>query len=108
MERVCGCRWLDVIRHREASDLFPRKRDRLTRASSTEPGINAAPAGSCPLSAWRPRQPGVLPFVKRREPVMQNLSRRDVVIGAGLAAALSLDGRVGIVSQALAQPMPDA
>ena len=39
---------------------------------------------------------------------MQNLSRRDVVIGAGLAAALSLDGRVGIVSPALAQPMPDA
>jgi glyoxylase-like metal-dependent hydrolase (beta-lactamase superfamily II) len=39
---------------------------------------------------------------------MQNLSRRDVVIGAGLAAALGLNGRVGIVSPALAQPMPDA
>jgi glyoxylase-like metal-dependent hydrolase (beta-lactamase superfamily II) len=39
---------------------------------------------------------------------MQNLSRRDVVIGAGLAAALSFDGRVGIVSPVLAQPMPDA
>ena len=39
---------------------------------------------------------------------MQTLSRRDVVIGAGLAAALGLNGRVGIVSPALAQPMPDA
>jgi len=38
---------------------------------------------------------------------MQNLSRRDVVIGAGLAAALSFDGHVGIVSPVLAQPMPD-
>jgi glyoxylase-like metal-dependent hydrolase (beta-lactamase superfamily II) len=37
---------------------------------------------------------------------MLNVSRRDVVIGAGLAAALGLNHRLVIVSPAQAQPMP--
>jgi glyoxylase-like metal-dependent hydrolase (beta-lactamase superfamily II) len=39
---------------------------------------------------------------------MLNLSRRDVVIGAGLAAALGLNSRLAIVGQASAQPAPEA
>jgi glyoxylase-like metal-dependent hydrolase (beta-lactamase superfamily II) len=38
---------------------------------------------------------------------MLNVSRRDVVIGAGLAAALGLNYRLAIVTPAQAQPMPD-
>src|SRR4249919_3672608 len=39
---------------------------------------------------------------------MLKMSRRDVVIGAGLTAALGLEGHLRIVSPAHAQPMPDA
>jgi glyoxylase-like metal-dependent hydrolase (beta-lactamase superfamily II) len=38
---------------------------------------------------------------------MLTISRRDVVVGAGLAAALGLDRRLAIVGPALAQPAPD-
>jgi glyoxylase-like metal-dependent hydrolase (beta-lactamase superfamily II) len=38
---------------------------------------------------------------------MLRMSRRDVVIGAGLAAALGLNHRLAVVSPAQAQPMPD-
>src|SRR6478672_13424768 len=41
----------------------------------------------------------------KRELLMLNMSRRDVVIGAGLAAALGLNYR--LVMPAQAQPMPD-
>ena len=39
---------------------------------------------------------------------MLNMSRRDVVVSAGLAAALGLNSRLSIVETALAQPAPDA
>ena len=39
---------------------------------------------------------------------MLNMSRRDVIIGAGLAAALGLNSRLAIVGQASAQPAPEA
>ena len=39
---------------------------------------------------------------------MLNMSRRDVVIGAGLAAALGLNSRLAIVGPASAQPAPEA
>ena len=39
---------------------------------------------------------------------MLNMSRRDVVVSAGLAAALGLNSRLSIVGTALAQPAPDA
>ena len=39
---------------------------------------------------------------------MLNMSRRDVVIGAGLAAALGLNSQLAIVGQASAQPAPEA
>ena len=39
---------------------------------------------------------------------MLNLSRRDVVMGAGFAAALGLNSRLSIIGPAQAQPAPDA
>jgi glyoxylase-like metal-dependent hydrolase (beta-lactamase superfamily II) len=39
---------------------------------------------------------------------MLNMSRRDVVIGAGLAAMLGLNSRLAIVAPAWAQPAPEA
>src|SRR6267142_6152421 len=39
---------------------------------------------------------------------MLNMSRRDVVVSAGLAAALGLNSRLSIVGTARAQPAPDA
>jgi glyoxylase-like metal-dependent hydrolase (beta-lactamase superfamily II) len=39
---------------------------------------------------------------------MLSLSRRDVMIGAGLATALGLNSRLAFVTPAWAQPMPDA
>ena len=39
---------------------------------------------------------------------MLNMSRRDVVIGAGFAAALGLNSRLSIIGPAQAQPAPDA
>jgi glyoxylase-like metal-dependent hydrolase (beta-lactamase superfamily II) len=39
---------------------------------------------------------------------MLNMSRRDVVVGAGLAAALGLSSRLSIVAPASAQPAPEA
>ena len=39
---------------------------------------------------------------------MLNMSRRDVVIGAGLATALGLNSRLAIVRPAWAQPTPEA
>jgi hypothetical protein len=43
-----------------------------------------------------------------REISMLNMSRRDVVVSAGLAAALGLNSRLSIVGSALAQPAPEA
>jgi glyoxylase-like metal-dependent hydrolase (beta-lactamase superfamily II) len=45
--------------------------------------------------------------LQKEELVMLCLSRREVVIGATLAAALGLNGRITIVGPAQAQPMPD-
>jgi glyoxylase-like metal-dependent hydrolase (beta-lactamase superfamily II) len=39
---------------------------------------------------------------------MLNMSRRDVVIGAGLATALGLNSRLALIAPAWAQPAPDA
>ena len=39
---------------------------------------------------------------------MLNMSRRGVVVSAGLAAAFGLTSRLSIVGPALAQPAPDA
>ena len=39
---------------------------------------------------------------------MFNMSRRDVVVAAGFAAALGLNSRLAIVGSAKAQPAPDA
>ena len=39
---------------------------------------------------------------------MLNMSRRDVMIGAGLAAAFGLNSRVAVVGSAWAQPAPEA
>ena len=39
---------------------------------------------------------------------MLNLSRRDVIVGAGLAAALGLNSRLTIMGSAWAQPAPEA
>jgi glyoxylase-like metal-dependent hydrolase (beta-lactamase superfamily II) len=45
--------------------------------------------------------------LQKEELVMLCLSRREVVIGATLAAALGLNSRITIVGPAQAQPMPD-
>lgn len=67
--------------------------------SGSMPPPNQCPVATSQAAFWRK--------AIGRDHLMFNMSRRDVMLAAGFAAALGLNSRLAIVGSAQAQPAPD-